>query len=225
MKYEEIGEAKKVETVDLEAVVHVRGNAGLEADLIRRLQDDGKGQAEIGRLMGLSQGAVSKRLALFGLIPKLLERLRKGEIGANVAYRLAKLPKAEQAKFAAQEKVTLKAVDARHREIIVSDDLKALLAEPLSQAPVETEGFDGNELRAEQLDLRLGIKAVPTNLMRTGGNDPKNAKDQTDDQLAFYLAGIAAEYNEGIKPGEPKEYIFAMAREMTQRLLKKARGP
>lgn len=143
MKYEEIGEAKKVETVDLEAVVHVRGNAALEADLIRRLQDEGKGQAEIGHLMGLSQGAVSKRLALFGLIPKLLERLRKGEIGANVAYRLAKLPKAEQAKFAAQEKVTLKAVDARHREIVVSDDLKALLAEPLSQGtqvPVEAEG-------------------------------------------------------------------------------------
>ncbi|MDE1854322.1 MAG: hypothetical protein KGI38_11335 [Thaumarchaeota archaeon] len=145
MKHEEIGEAKKVETVDLEAIVHVRGNAALEADLIRRLQDEGKGQAEIGKMMGLSQGAVSKRLALFNLIPQLLAKLRKGEIGANVAYRLAKLPKAEQAKFAAQDKITLKAVDAKHRDIVVSDELKALLAEPLDQgtpkAPVEAEGL------------------------------------------------------------------------------------
>jgi ParB-like chromosome segregation protein Spo0J len=150
MKVTEIGKAEKIDLkADLsEFVVHIRGSPAEEAILIKRLiEEEGKTQTEAGRMIGLTQGAVSKRLFILeNLIPALFKMLREGKIGPNTAYHLAKLAKEKQEEFAKAGKITAKDVDLAHRAEIVSKGLEGLLAEPLEQgAPPETPEAKGEE--------------------------------------------------------------------------------
>lgn len=61
--------------------------------------------------LGISLPTISRYLQLLDLTPRLLERVRKGDIAKTTAYKLSKLPREKQKRVEDREKITVK--DAR----------------------------------------------------------------------------------------------------------------
>lgn len=108
----EIGEVRKVEVRGLKALYHKTGNPVKEARFLRDVLDRGMSQHDVARELGISQGHISRRLALLErLTPALLRRVEDGEITPGTAYVLSRLSKSAQKAFEDREKVTLKAAE------------------------------------------------------------------------------------------------------------------
>lgn len=127
MKSKEIGQVNEVELTEADYLVHIRGNPAEEALLIRQMLDAGKTQTEIGTKLSLSQPQISKRLSLLSLDPRLFDKIRKGELRPSAGYLLSKLPKATQGEYANKGKITIKDLEKRRRDVMVSKDLETLL--------------------------------------------------------------------------------------------------
>ena len=130
----EIGEARTIE----EWVIHVRGKPIEEAELIHILLEKGYEYKDIVKLTSLSKPVISRRLTLLTLTPNLIRRVKDGDIRPRTAYYLSKLSEEEQVKYEEQKRVTLKEVEARVRENIISKEILDELETPF---PVETKDY------------------------------------------------------------------------------------
>ncbi|HEV2120592.1 MAG TPA: hypothetical protein VGS11_10900 [Candidatus Bathyarchaeia archaeon] len=134
-KTKEIGEQHDVKTRRRDYRVHVRGNPAEEALLIEKMTKEGKTQTEIGKALSLSQPQISKRRLLLKLLPALFEKLRSGELLPTAGYMLAKMDESIQKEYNGEDKVTVRAVESKRREILVSSELTALLVKKIDVDP------------------------------------------------------------------------------------------
>lgn len=129
----EVGTLKEIDSKDVKWLYHKSGNPIEEADMIRRLMDEGElTQSEVASQLEISQGQVSKRLRLLGLLPEFLALLREGRLRPSTAYALSKLPPDKQKEFMGEGKVFLKDVEAKRRKIAVTEELERILEEPIN---------------------------------------------------------------------------------------------
>lgn len=142
MTHKEIGEARQIH----DTLVHVRGKPLEEAYFIESLMktqnketNEPYKQSEVAKLMGLTQGQISRRLALLNLIPKLQDMLKEGKMKPRTAYILSKLPKEEQAHMAAETYITMEMAEAKRRGMVISEDVMTLLETPI---PIIDEDCD-----------------------------------------------------------------------------------
>lgn len=134
----EIGEVRKVEVRGLKALYHKTGNPVKEARFLRDVLDRGMSQHDVARELGISQGHISRRLALLErLTPALLRRVEDGEITPGTAYVLSRLSKSAQKAFEDREKVTLKAAEEAVRENVVDARVLALTEDAPGDPEVE----------------------------------------------------------------------------------------
>ena len=134
-RVQEIGHAAEVTVQKDEFLVHIPGNPGEQAQLIRRLMDEGHTQGEIGKMLGLSQGHVSRRLKLLELIPELFGRVLDGSLLYRTGYALARLPEKAQREYLDREKITRVDVEARvKQEVITPEVLEVVESGPDTEA-------------------------------------------------------------------------------------------
>lgn len=128
----EVGKLKEIDSKDVKWLYHKSGSPIEEAYMIKRLMDeDGLTQSEVAGKLEISQGQVSKRLRLFSLLPQFQDKLRRGELRPSTAYALSRLPLERQKDFLTEKNVFLKAVEAKTRELAVSEELAELLEKPI----------------------------------------------------------------------------------------------
>lgn len=130
----EIGEAKEIETEHIRYLYHKSGNPIDEAELIQDLMKS-RTQKEVAKLLGLSQGQISKRLRLLTLQPELQRRLRSSALRPSTAYALTTLPKEIQKEYVSHEKITLKDVKQKRRNHTVSHEIMEHLKHPTTYNP------------------------------------------------------------------------------------------
>ena len=124
----EIGYAKEI----YEYLHHRTGNPLEEALMIRDLMEKYKlTQKQVAKETGLSQGQISKRLRLLKLHPELQERLRENKLLPSIAYELSKLPTEIQLALLKEEKITLKKVEEKKRELVINKEIYELLEQRL----------------------------------------------------------------------------------------------
>jgi hypothetical protein len=129
----EIGKANDVEAGKITTRIHIRGNPGKEAELIRDLSNAGWTQDKIAEEMGLSQAGVARRQSLLELIPELFERLKKGELRPTAAYPLSRMPVQTQKKYAKQARITVKEVETARKDMALSDQVMEYLNKPVDE--------------------------------------------------------------------------------------------
>jgi len=122
---EEIGRLEEI----FKFIVHIEADPVKKGLLIKELRDEyGLTFKEISERTGWSIARISELYkAVTKLIPPLLERTLRGEIKASTALELAKLPPKEQERFINVEKIKLKQVKARRRELAIEKSIKEAL--------------------------------------------------------------------------------------------------
>lgn len=133
----EIGEAKTIEDSehDLTIITHLSGNVVAQARLAKRLMAKHKSQPEVARLMGIKQPWVSRLLKLLVLPDSVLDEVESGDLSAQTAYLLTRLPEKERARLIQRldgddGKLTQDDVRAAVRRTVVTDDLLDLVEAP-----------------------------------------------------------------------------------------------
>jgi len=155
----EIGELKKIDAKDIIYLFHKSGNPIDEALMIERLMKD-RTQHEVATILEISQGQISKRLRLLKLHPILQERLRSGQLRPSTAYILSKLPPEAQQEYVNREKVTLKEVEAKHRQQVISKEFMDLVDKPFPELPFAGPQSQGEWRKARKKPVVVEFREV-----------------------------------------------------------------
>jgi len=148
-KLEEIGSQKDIKTKALLYRYHKSGNPLKEALMIQELMKTHT-QEEVGELLKLSQGQISKRLRLLSLHPDLQFRLLHDKLRPSTAYALSKLSEAKQREYLTKDRITLKEVEATHRNEAITEELMQHLV--TSTIPEETKATSSNDADLSEQD-------------------------------------------------------------------------
>lgn len=129
-----------------------------EARAFAQLGDYGMKQKDIAATLGVSPAHVSGRLALLKLDPRIVEKVEQGKVSANVATKLARLPKAVRDKAATEPVVddrTVARLESEHREQAARTAVvEALLTAGVKAAGApEAWGYVGIDAMAEACGL------------------------------------------------------------------------
>lgn len=160
----EIGKMKEIQEKYLH---HKEGNPLDEAFMIRDLMENlNLTQQEVSEETELSQPQISKRLSLLNLIPELQDRLRSGNLRVSTAYQLSKLPQDVQREYLEQEWITLKEVEAKRRDLRISEEVLDLLEQPIEiPTQITLPLFTGIlKTLGEQGFIDVEPKAIPPNV-------------------------------------------------------------
>jgi len=158
----EIGRIAEIATDLQKYIVHIRGNPGREAELIRELMNHGWTQTEIANAMGVSQPRVSKLMALHRLIPQLFKRLLDGDLTLTAAYQLANLPQTAQQEIAKEPRISVRMAKEKRREHVISEALLDAMELP---NPVKTDKRPRDpKLRAIYEEIEIIVHELSSSL-------------------------------------------------------------
>lgn len=150
LKEVEIGELREIDAKDIRYRFHKAGNPLKEALMLQDLLEKFGNQQAVASLVEISQGQISKRLRLLGLVEPLQKRLLNGELRASTAYALSKLPDHIQKEFINRDKVFLKDVEEKLRKLAITEELEDLL-----ETPIEIDNDGEIETGSGQVILKV----------------------------------------------------------------------
>lgn len=153
---QEIGSQTDIKTKDLIYRYHRSGNPLKEALLIRELMDAQKHtQEDVGKLLQLSQGQISRRLRLLSLHPDLQFKLLHDKLRPSTAYALSKLGADKQKEYLLREHITLKEVEATHRSEVMTNELMQHLVTDTMPSQAESIEPELSEKKREIIRSRI----------------------------------------------------------------------
>ena len=167
-KIREIGEARKLDFREEEVIVHIQGKPIEMAKLLKRLiEEEGISLTQAAKRIGISKATASKLLNVYeNLLPELVEKVEKGEIGWAKAYYLSRLPSEKQKQYLdkIEEGESVKVeeiVEEVKKELLEVEEFERISWEaPIEEKKYTVKALDSEGNTINQLDSTSKTEAI-----------------------------------------------------------------